>query len=109
MHGQQPQHAGFISTHLTAKADDVSEHDGGQAADLGGPRAGGVLRHRKDYQVRSLGLSNYVWMALEVCTKYGRADRGSITVQPYLTAALTCRTVRIAPRREVPSLQSRVA
>jgi hypothetical protein len=27
MHLQQPQHAGFVSAHLTAEAHDVREHD----------------------------------------------------------------------------------
>ena len=31
---QQPQHAGFIRTHLPAKADDVGEHDRRQLAGL---------------------------------------------------------------------------
>jgi hypothetical protein len=29
MDAQQTQHAGFITAHLTTKADDVSEHDRG--------------------------------------------------------------------------------
>ena len=34
MHGQQPQHAGFIAAHLAAEAHHVGEHNGGQAAGL---------------------------------------------------------------------------
>ena len=31
MNIQQPQHTGFIAAHLTAKADDVGEHDRGES------------------------------------------------------------------------------
>jgi hypothetical protein len=34
MHVQQPQCASFVAPHLTAEADDISEHDRGQSADL---------------------------------------------------------------------------
>jgi hypothetical protein len=42
---QQAQHAGFVRTHLAAKADDVREHNGGQPPRLCWPRAGTVLWH----------------------------------------------------------------
>ncbi len=35
MYGQHAQHAGFIRSHLTAKAHHVGEHDGGELAGLG--------------------------------------------------------------------------
>ena len=35
MNLEQPQHAGFVRAHLTAEADHVGEHDGGELASLG--------------------------------------------------------------------------
>src|SRR5262249_11085364 len=61
---QQPQHAGFISPHLAAKADDVGEHDRGQFAGLSGPCATGVRRHGGDYPACSLRLSKGASTAL---------------------------------------------
>ena len=43
---QQPQHAGFIGSHLAAKADDVGEHDRRQPPSLRVHRAAGVVLHR---------------------------------------------------------------
>ena len=51
---EQPQHARFIGPHLAAEADDVGEHDGGQAPRLCGPRAGAVLWHGGDYRIGGL-------------------------------------------------------
>jgi hypothetical protein len=47
MHLQQPQGAGFIAAHLAAEADDVGEHDGGQAPSLGLNCAAGVFFHER--------------------------------------------------------------
>jgi hypothetical protein len=55
---QQPQHTRFIGAHLAAKAYDVREHDGGQAAALASYGTRAVLGHRGDYHARSLRLSN---------------------------------------------------
>src|SRR5262245_22576203 len=55
---QQPQHAGFVAAHLTAKADDVREHDCRQPPSFSLPRTGTVLCHGGDYRARSLRLSN---------------------------------------------------
>ena len=60
MHHQHPQHAGFIAAHLAAKAHDVSEHDGGEAAGLGRRRLWRALFHEGDYPADSIQLSNGV-------------------------------------------------
>jgi len=59
MEGQQPEHPGFVAAHWAAAAHDVGEHDRGQAADLGEPRAGAVFWHEGDYyQAGARWLSN---------------------------------------------------
>jgi hypothetical protein len=55
---QQPQHAGFVATHLAAETHDVGEHDRGQPPRLCGLRAHAVLGHGGDYRARGLQLSN---------------------------------------------------
>jgi hypothetical protein len=59
MRFQQAQHAGFIRAHLAAKADDIREHDGGQAAALASYGTRAVLGHNRDYRARGLQLSNW--------------------------------------------------
>jgi len=53
MDGEHPQHAGFISTHLAAKAHYVGEHDGGQFARLGLRHLWRFLPRGRDYAARS--------------------------------------------------------
>ena len=42
---EQPQHPGFVGAHLAAEADDIGEHDGGQAAGLASYGTRTVLGH----------------------------------------------------------------
>ena len=57
MDGQYLQRAGFVSTHLTAKAHHVSEHDGGQATGFGVDDLARNVLHERDYSARCFWLS----------------------------------------------------
>src|SRR2546425_12205459 len=62
MHLQQPQHTGFISTHLAAEAHHVGEHDRGQLTRLG-------LSHR--------AVLPRVGKYSEVCSRLSNSARGA--------------------------------
>jgi hypothetical protein len=55
---QQPQHAGFVGTHLAAKAYHVGEHDGCQLAGLGLYCLVHIRAHADDYAACLIPLSN---------------------------------------------------
>ena len=58
MHRQQSQHAGFISTHLAAEADNVGEHDSSQPASFSRCRTARLFPHGGDYAAPAYTLSN---------------------------------------------------
>src|SRR4051794_5797727 len=53
---QQPEGAGFVAAHLTAKAHDVGEHDRGQAAGLRVPHTTRVVPPGSDYTTPCLAV-----------------------------------------------------
>src|SRR5262245_21137582 len=58
MNCEHPQHTGFIAAHLMAKADNVGEHNSGQASGLASYCTRAVLGHSSDYRAGAEQLSN---------------------------------------------------
>src|SRR5262245_58836569 len=57
MHIQQPQGASLVAAHLTAKADDVGEHDRRQPPSLCARCVTGIVLHDVDYSADTAKLS----------------------------------------------------